>query len=198
MLADAPLPHGCDATFSSVGSLSKGFERSVASPLQPSRLRAMGRTVWSVPPCQTIHPTAFQVAVCFVSYADLPCSLVWSTSGKSARFRARWFYPYSWRNRYLLHYRAAFAFSLTCCPHRPRYLLRCTFPPTVEGAVWIYPVPLKWRDGLGPPCTPAALFTHDGGRMSHRTHCIEPRSILGSSYITTLTGVCVFWPYHQA
>ena len=42
------------------------------------------------------------------------------------------------------------------------------------------------------PCTPAALFTHDGGRMSHRTHCIEPRSILGSSYITTLTGVCVF------
>jgi hypothetical protein len=28
-----------------VGPLSEGFERSVASPLQPRRLRAMGRTV---------------------------------------------------------------------------------------------------------------------------------------------------------
>ena len=45
MLADASLPHGSDATLASVGTFSEGFERSVASPLQPRRLRAMGRTV---------------------------------------------------------------------------------------------------------------------------------------------------------
>ena len=38
MLADTP-------TLASVGTLSEGFERSVASPLQPRRLRATGRTV---------------------------------------------------------------------------------------------------------------------------------------------------------
>ena len=45
MLADTSSPHGSDATLASVGTLSEGFERSVASPLQPRRLRAMGRTV---------------------------------------------------------------------------------------------------------------------------------------------------------
>jgi len=45
MLADTSLPRGSDATLASVGTLSEGFERSVASPLQPRRLRAMGRTV---------------------------------------------------------------------------------------------------------------------------------------------------------
>ena len=32
------------------------------------------------------------------------------------------------RNRYLLHYREAFASSLICCPHRRQSILRCTFP----------------------------------------------------------------------
>jgi hypothetical protein len=45
MLADAPWPHGFGATLTNVGPLSEGFERSVASPLQPRRLCAMGRTV---------------------------------------------------------------------------------------------------------------------------------------------------------
>jgi hypothetical protein len=45
MLADAPWPHGFGATLANVGTLSEGFERSVASPLQPRRLRATGRTV---------------------------------------------------------------------------------------------------------------------------------------------------------
>jgi hypothetical protein len=45
MLADAPWPHGFGATLANVGPLSEGFERSVASPLQPRKLRAMGRTV---------------------------------------------------------------------------------------------------------------------------------------------------------
>ena len=45
MLADTSSPHGSDATLASVDTLSEGFERSVASPLQPRRLRAMGRTV---------------------------------------------------------------------------------------------------------------------------------------------------------
>jgi hypothetical protein len=45
MLADTSSPRGSDATLANVGSLSEGFERSVASPLQPRRLCAMGRTV---------------------------------------------------------------------------------------------------------------------------------------------------------
>jgi hypothetical protein len=45
MLADTPWPHGFGAILANVGPLSEGFERFVASPLQPRRLRAMGRTV---------------------------------------------------------------------------------------------------------------------------------------------------------
>ena len=45
MLADTPWPRGFGAILANVGPLSEGFERSVASPLQPRRLRAMGRTV---------------------------------------------------------------------------------------------------------------------------------------------------------
>src|SRR6516162_10279598 len=59
MLADTPWPHGFGATLTNVGPLSEGFERSVASPLQPRRLRAMGRTD-RFPPCRTIIPTAFR------------------------------------------------------------------------------------------------------------------------------------------
>jgi hypothetical protein len=44
-VSQKPWPHGFGATLASVGPLSEGFERSVASPLQPRRLRAMGRTV---------------------------------------------------------------------------------------------------------------------------------------------------------
>src|SRR5229473_2035058 len=42
VLADTSSPRGSDATLASVGTLSEGFERSVASPLQPRRLRANG------------------------------------------------------------------------------------------------------------------------------------------------------------
>ncbi len=45
MLADTSSPRGFGAALANVGTLSEGFERSVASPLQPRRLRAMGRTV---------------------------------------------------------------------------------------------------------------------------------------------------------
>jgi hypothetical protein len=45
MLADTPWPHGFGAILANVGTLSEGFERSVASPLQPRRLRAMRCTV---------------------------------------------------------------------------------------------------------------------------------------------------------
>jgi hypothetical protein len=45
MLADTPLPRGSGATLAGVGTLSEGFERFVASPLQPRRLRPMGRAV---------------------------------------------------------------------------------------------------------------------------------------------------------
>jgi|GraSoiStandDraft_16_1057320.scaffolds.fasta_scaffold175930_6 hypothetical protein len=45
MLADTPWPRDFGATLTNVGPLSEGFEPSVASPLQPRRLCAMGRTV---------------------------------------------------------------------------------------------------------------------------------------------------------
>jgi hypothetical protein len=45
MLADTPWPQGFGAILADVGTLSEGFERSVASPLRPRRLRAMGCTV---------------------------------------------------------------------------------------------------------------------------------------------------------
>jgi hypothetical protein len=45
MLADTPLPRGSGATLAGVGTLSEGFERSVASPLLPRRLRVMGCAV---------------------------------------------------------------------------------------------------------------------------------------------------------
>jgi hypothetical protein len=48
MLADTPSPHGSGAALASAGTLSEGFERSVTSPLQPRRLRPMGRTVRSI------------------------------------------------------------------------------------------------------------------------------------------------------
>jgi len=59
MLADTPWPHGFGAILADVGTLSEGFERFVASPLRPRRLRAMGCTVWSGPPCQTIISNSF-------------------------------------------------------------------------------------------------------------------------------------------
>ncbi len=45
MLAGTPSPRGSGATLMSVGTLFEGFERFVASPLQPRRLRPMGQTV---------------------------------------------------------------------------------------------------------------------------------------------------------
>ncbi len=63
MLADTPWPHGFGATLTNVAPLSEGFERSVASPLQPRRLRAMGRTVRSISSLSDNHSNSFQVAV---------------------------------------------------------------------------------------------------------------------------------------
>ena len=45
VLVDAPSPRGSDATLAGMGTLSEGFERFVAAPLLPRRLRAMARTV---------------------------------------------------------------------------------------------------------------------------------------------------------
>ena len=45
VLADAPSPRGSDATLAGMGTLSEGFERFVAAPLLPRRLRAMVHTV---------------------------------------------------------------------------------------------------------------------------------------------------------
>jgi hypothetical protein len=49
---------------SRVDTLSEGFERSVASPLLPRRLRAMGCAVWSVLYAKQSFPAALQVAAC--------------------------------------------------------------------------------------------------------------------------------------
>jgi hypothetical protein len=45
VLADTSLPRGFDVTLTGMGALSEGFERFVAAPLLPRRLRAMARTV---------------------------------------------------------------------------------------------------------------------------------------------------------
>ena len=45
VLVDASSPRGSDATLAGMGTLSEGFERFVAAPLLPRRLRAMARTV---------------------------------------------------------------------------------------------------------------------------------------------------------
>src|SRR5229473_8431505 len=70
MLADTPWPHSFGATLTNVGPLSEGFERSVASPLQPRRLRAMGRTVRSISSLSDNHSNSFQVAVRFARHPD--------------------------------------------------------------------------------------------------------------------------------
>jgi len=71
MLADTPWPHGFGATLANVGPLSEGFERSVASPLQPRRLRAMGRTVWSISSLPDNHSNSFQVAIRLPRYSGV-------------------------------------------------------------------------------------------------------------------------------
>jgi hypothetical protein len=45
VLADTPSPRGSDATLAGMGTLSEGFERFVAAPLLPRRLRVMVHTV---------------------------------------------------------------------------------------------------------------------------------------------------------
>ena len=60
MLADTSSPRGSDATLASVGTLSEGFERFVASPLY-----LVGYVRWDAQSdqyllCQTIIPTAFR------------------------------------------------------------------------------------------------------------------------------------------
>ena len=63
MLADTPWPRGFGATLASVGTLSEGSERFVASPLY-----LVGYVRWDarsdrVPPLQTIISAALQVAL---------------------------------------------------------------------------------------------------------------------------------------
>jgi len=79
MLADTPWPHGFGATLTNVGPLFEGFERSVASPLQPRRLCAMGRTVRSISSLSDNHSNSFQVAIRLARHAFRIC-LVPNTS----------------------------------------------------------------------------------------------------------------------
>jgi hypothetical protein len=80
MLADTPWPHSFGATLTNVGPLSEGFERSVASPLQPRRLCAMGRTVRSISSLSDNHSNSFQVAV---RLADHPGVRGWYVRSQS-------------------------------------------------------------------------------------------------------------------
>jgi hypothetical protein len=87
MLADTPWPHGFGATLTNVGPLSEGFERSVASPLQPRRLCAMGRTVRSISSLSDNHSNSFQVAVRFARHPDtMGQKLLQTSSDCSSRF----------------------------------------------------------------------------------------------------------------
>jgi hypothetical protein len=80
MLADTPWPHGFGATLTNVGPLSEGFERSVASPLQPRRLRAMGRTVRSISSLSDNHSNSFQVAVRTARHSEVIREAFWSAT----------------------------------------------------------------------------------------------------------------------
>src|SRR5437016_3846427 len=80
MLADTPWPHGFGATLTNVGPLSEGFERSVASPLQPRRLCAMGRIVRSISSLSDNHSNSFQVAI---RLARQQSTLHWSAGTRS-------------------------------------------------------------------------------------------------------------------
>src|SRR6202035_2788907 len=71
ILADTPWPHGSGAILANVGPLSEGFERFVASPLQPRRLRAIGRTVSSISSLSDNHSNSFQVALREPRFTDL-------------------------------------------------------------------------------------------------------------------------------
>jgi hypothetical protein len=68
-------------------------------------------------------PTACTVVICL---PPMPICLVLSCEAPQGSLLA--FAPGNVvdnrRNQYLLHYRAAFAFSLTCCPHRYESILR--------------------------------------------------------------------------
>ena len=66
MLADTSSPRGSDATLCECGDIVRGLRTVRCLPALPRRLRAMGRTVCSIPPCQTIIPTAFR------SHSGLP------------------------------------------------------------------------------------------------------------------------------
>jgi hypothetical protein len=45
VLVDTPSPRDSDVTLAGMGTLSESFERFVAAPLQPRRLRVMVHTV---------------------------------------------------------------------------------------------------------------------------------------------------------
>jgi len=75
MLADTPSPHGSGAPLASVGTFSEGFERSVASPLLPRRLRAMGCAVWSILHAKQSFLAALQVAACDGTHGLISSSL---------------------------------------------------------------------------------------------------------------------------
>src|SRR5438132_12632967 len=63
MLADTPWPRGFGATLANVGPLSEGFERSLASTLQPRRLCTMGHTGRAIPSLTNNHSNRYQDAL---------------------------------------------------------------------------------------------------------------------------------------
>src|ERR1700746_2691711 len=112
MLADTPWPHGFGATLASVGPLSEGFERSVASPLHCSSLvKDLGpcakgratdtpRLVWhrGVPVSKSRRASRVSLPArrgCASPHGDYVSSSVPSTSGQRvskslSRWSPRW------------------------------------------------------------------------------------------------------------
>jgi len=98
-------------------------------------------------------------------------------------------------------YRETFASSPVSYPHHRRSTLRCTFPFTgsdtdlscsVEATWWVRCALYAgcWSDWTICPWRENSEFPYPQQK--------EPRSILGSPTITTLTSICIFSPYHQA
>ena len=121
--------------------------RRASNGLLPRRSNLVGYVRWDARsdrflPCQTITPTAFQVAVCIASCIGSANALEFEHHREVCSVSDEvMLSPNRQRNLYLPDYRAAFAFSLICYPHGHRSILRCTFP--LRGAMWIYPVPLE-------------------------------------------------------
>src|SRR5579859_4670957 len=99
---------------------------------------------------ETAPAVCCSAVICFVSFIGSSNDLVLKDLVEVCPFSRR--VMLLSLNPYLLHYRAAFAFSTFLYPHLYRLPLRVAFP--FQGEVRAYRVPFTYLSGLGPPFSP--------------------------------------------